>query len=258
MSVILAYALFILLMAAPFIVAALLVSGVVTGASMLWRGLASGNSTTAILGGLLLGACLIGMVVGWRWATRGSAGEVVVERLEPATEAMKARPRRFVLGPDSSAHEVLDVLGDSFDSIEGTRRNGGRSAKRQPDQTLEQYSAWLNERVKVTLVDRAALLRKDMAAAIHHSPLEPAAPSGVFGINSEHAPSRPNFQLYYHADRKTTVLMRCSMELRTPPILSVLPMGPAMFVNSDTYREGMARLRTCRREMLVALAAELG
>lgn len=48
MQVILAYALFILLMAAPFIVAAVLVSGLLAGFILALRGLASGQSATVV------------------------------------------------------------------------------------------------------------------------------------------------------------------------------------------------------------------
>lgn len=257
MEVFLAYAVFILLMAAPFLVAAGLVSGLLTGITMTIRGLASAQPTTVILGVALSIACTAGLVLGGRWATRGKAGPAALVEISPVTTAMRARPRIFVLGLDSGSRDVLETLSDRFDRIESTRRYASGGPHSRGDRTIDEYSRWLAEWQLVTVTDREALRLGDVTKAVRLTPIVGRSRLPHFGINHRYDPARPNYQFYYFDGTATIMLSRCELEVRLPPALAFLPMGQAAFVSSPTYREAIKRLNACRRTMLERLASDL-
>ncbi|WBH15219.1 hypothetical protein [Sphingomonas radiodurans] len=257
MEVLLAYAVFILLMAAPFIVAALLISGFLAGIGMAVRGLALGQPTAFIIGAALAVVCVAGMVVGGRWSMRGKASEATLVQLSPVTAAMRARPRIFVLGLESGRQDALEVLSDHFDRIEGTRRYATDGPKERGHRTIEEYSKWLGEWLLVTVIDRDALRRGVSTPAVRLTSLDSPSRGPSFHINRRYDPMRPNYQLYYFDGTATTYLRRCEVEIRLPPALAFLPMGQVAFMSSQTYKDGMRRLNACRRTMLERLVADL-
>lgn len=253
----LAYAGFILIMAAPFIVAALLIKGLIFGASLAFRGFANGDTAVAIAGVALTLACVAGFTAGWRWGVRGSAGQPVLTKIEPVTSVMAMRPRRFVLSLETGTQDVLDILADTFDRFESTRRYAPGSTA-LGDRPIEDYGRWLGEWQHVTIVDRAALRRGETVAATRLTPLDTPSPGPHFGINRKYDPQRPNYQLYHSDGSTVTQLYRCEIAMPLPPALALLPFGPVMFIGGPTYKESMARLQACRRAMLERLAADLG
>jgi len=255
--VFLAYAAFILMMAAPFIVAALLIKGLIYGMTLAFRGFADGNTAVMVAGVALTLACVAGFAAGWRWGVRGSPGQPVLTKVAPVTPVMAMRPRRFVLSLETGTQDVLEMLADTIDRFESTRRYAPGSTARG-DRPIEDYGRWLDEWLHVTIVDRAALARGETVAATRLTPLDAPSPGPHFGIDRKHDRQRPNYQLYYSDGSTVTQLYRCEIAMPLPPALAVLPFGPVMFIGGPTYKESMARLRACRREMLERLAADLG
>ena len=254
--VILAYALFILVMLLPFIVVLAIVGGF-AGALMLFAsGIRSGNPFLIVLGGLLLLTSTAAAWFAYKRMAYWEVGEARLEKLAPAPPKATQRPRTFQVGLGSGSRGPVRLLLDgSIDQLSGDRRS--MPLPLQTDRSLwtaEYFNTWF----LTSLADRecAARALKD-GAPLHpcltfkQVPERPRQPH--FGISSQNWAKGYASVIYFLDKGPSTGLYRCEVSVRKP----LLPFFIRRFERGGGLTLALKRLRDCEAEALVRLSGDL-
>ncbi|MFS0738665.1 hypothetical protein ABC347_16580 [Sphingomonas sp. 1P06PA] len=252
MSVLLAYAAFILLLALPFILLAMVGTAGMSGVGLLFNGLRNG-APLMIVGALALlaGAAMVGLV-GWRWLGSWDVGPASLEAQQSDRMVIAPRPRTLLmtLGTDTRA-AMAGMRGKTFDRIVGERRALPMPRPEPGQSSYAYWGEWFEGRLSDTLVchrDDA-----DPRACITFTALPARPPGHIFGFLNDYAPDRLSSRLYHHKGTQTTDLYHCSVQIRRArhPLLAMnFELGGGSQLAFD-------RLVICRADALARLAADL-
>jgi hypothetical protein len=257
--VFLAYALFILFFALPFFVALLAGAMLLSGVTMLVKGLWAASLPAITLGLLLIaGAGIVGYV-GWQWLASWEVGAASLDSEQPVTPDMAARPRTLVVGRIGPGREtLLAVLRDrSFDRIVGERR-ALPMPKAPANQTGAFYAQWYGQWFEGRASDDpgCAAPGADPMRCIAFTELPEAARGPrprAFGFHQDDQSDRLVGRFYHFADGTTTYLYRCSVPFRLPRH----PFFQLRFHAGGGYRLALERLRACEAEAMARMTADL-
>lgn len=255
--VILAYALFILVLALPFIIVLAVAGGFIGAAMLLASGIRSGNLLFIFAGVLLLLTSSAAAWLAYERMASWEVGEARLKTLASLPPAAAQRPRTFQLGLGSGYKEpVRLMLQGSIDQLSGDRRSMPMPLPTDPSlRTADYFDTWF----LAAIADRECAARAledggDLHPCLTFKQLPERPRQPHFGISSENWPKGYASEVYFLDKWPSTKLYRCEVWVRKP----LSPFFTRRFERGGGLALALKRLHECEGKALEQLSADLG